>query len=168
MDILILSLVSAPFLVGMGLLILGLRRMRHLQARGAEIEQDFAAIYWLMMPGCLLVASFFPAVLVAIHLPLPVQAGIVGGLGCLLIVLGEWHIRSAVIYKHDVTPGAPWLAFLGICSPALYLPVWIRLLEPFIMLYVACLFIALPLGQYLLIRRWRHVRSKMLRTLEDQ
>jgi Fe2+ transport system protein B len=112
MNIVVLSIVGTPLLVGMGLLIWGLRSMRHRRMLRAETF-PYGPCRNRMGIGCLFVGWFFPLELVVARVPLGLEVAIVVVFSLLLIIVGEFVIRSALVSLRAVPPGLPWLVFLG-------------------------------------------------------
>ncbi|HEY7349836.1 MAG TPA: hypothetical protein VH599_16080 [Ktedonobacterales bacterium] len=162
MDILILSMVSAPFLIGMFFLIWGWRSMHHRLTMRAEAFPE-GPYRNRMVFGCLFVGMFFPVELAAARIPLGLEVAIVMVFSLLLIIVGEFVIRSALVSLRAVPPGLPWLVFLGVVMLSflplliigtLKLPAPLGQVSPFVWIIVVLLSLW---GQSLLMKHWQRI-----------
>lgn len=154
MDLVIVVLLLVPLLAGGLCLAWGWRRMRR---HGWEAEADRGGVsFLLMLGGCLSVSAFFFPVLVATSVPQVVAVSGEVGLCGLLILWGEARLRAALLTRQRAE-AAPWVIFLGIVPLVVDLPIWMRLPEPLVWLYILVIFVFLAAGQYQLIKHWNAV-----------
>lgn len=169
-----LFLLAVPFLVGIFCLVWGLRRMHHHQMRQARavrarVVRNKRSVFFMwvaMWAGILLTSIFFPVLLLVMGTPMALEIPIVLVSGFLLIGIGEYSIRAALLTASRVPNGAAWLVLVGLIMMFFYIPLRINWNNPYkgpaLLMVIAVLalpglLVSLIWGQSRLMKRWRRI-----------
>ena len=138
-------------------LIIGIIRSIH-YVRGEFIKYTLRSIHSFMAVGCLgLVgdAMIFASISVYYRIILFIMIIV----GSFVSIVGEFLLyRNIIHFKRLVF--VIWIIVTGNLLFTLSLPVLLQLKEPFVYIYVLCIYITIPTGHLLLTKYWINKRNR--------